>query len=38
VVGAAPAAGSVGRFTGVMFNDNGALRMDCFEVTAGVTE
>lgn len=38
VVGAAPAAGSVGRFRGVIFNDGGTLRMDCFEVAAGVTE
>jgi hypothetical protein len=38
MVGAAPGAGSVGRFTGVVFNDNGTLRMDCFQVMAGVTE
>jgi hypothetical protein len=38
MVGAAPDAGSVGRFTGVVFNDNGTLRMDCFQVMAGVTE
>ncbi|MGC2299151.1 MAG: hypothetical protein WA476_10140, partial [Acidobacteriaceae bacterium] len=31
-------AGNVGRFTGVVFNDNGTLRMDCTQVMAGVTE
>jgi hypothetical protein len=31
-------AGNVARFTGVVFNDNGTLRMDCTQVTAGVTE
>jgi hypothetical protein len=39
VVGvAAPSAGSVARFTGVIFNDNGTLRMDCTQVSAGVAE
>ncbi|MGA2888906.1 MAG: DUF5666 domain-containing protein [Terracidiphilus sp.] len=32
------AAGSVLRFTGVIFNDNGALRMDCTQVAGGATE
>jgi hypothetical protein len=31
-------AGNVARFTGVVFNDNGTLRMDCTQVMAGVTE
>lgn len=26
------------RFTGAVFNDNGTLRMDCSQVTSGVTE
>jgi hypothetical protein len=34
----APSAGSVARFTGVIFDDNGTLRMDCTQVSAGVTE
>ena len=33
-----PASGSVLRFTGVIFNDNGTLRMDCTQVTGGVAE
>ena len=33
-----PAAGSTARFTGVIFNDNGTLRMDCTQVSPGVTE
>jgi hypothetical protein len=32
------AAGDLARFTGLMFNDNGTLRMDCLEVSAGVAE
>lgn len=32
------AAGSVMRFTGVVFNDNGTLRMDCIAVNDGVAE
>ena len=31
-------AGNPARFTGVVFNDNGTLRMDCSQVMAGVTE
>jgi hypothetical protein len=38
VNGVSPVAGSVLRFTGVIFNDNGTLRMDCTQVTAGVAE
>ncbi len=34
----APATGSPARFTGVIFNDNGTLRMDCTGIAAGVTE
>lgn len=34
----APAAGSPARFTGVIFNDNGTLRMDCTQVAAGIAE
>ena len=34
----APSAGSVVRFTGVIFDDNGTLRMDCTQVLAGVAE
>lgn len=30
--------GSVLRFTGVLFNDNGTLRMDCTQVAAGIAE
>lgn len=30
--------GSLSRFSGVIFNDNGTLRMDCTEVSTGVTE
>jgi hypothetical protein len=33
-----PTAGNPARFTGVIFNDNGTLRMDCTEVASGVTE
>jgi hypothetical protein len=32
------AAGSVTRFNGLVFNDNGTLRMDCAEVNDGVVE
>jgi hypothetical protein len=32
----APAVGSAQRFTGVIFNDNGTLRMDCTQVAGGV--
>jgi hypothetical protein len=32
------AVGSLLRFSGVIFNDNGTLRMDCTQVDAGVTE
>lgn len=35
---ATPSVGSVARFTGLVFNDNGALRMDCSGVGAGVAE
>lgn len=35
---ATPGAGSLLRFSGVIFNDNGTLRMDCFAVADGVTE
>ncbi|HEY1679274.1 MAG TPA: hypothetical protein VGG04_16270 [Candidatus Sulfotelmatobacter sp.] len=34
---AALSAGSTLRFLGLMFNDNGALRMDCAQVSDGVT-
>jgi hypothetical protein len=30
--------GSLLRFRGIVFNDNGALRMDCNEILAGVTQ
>ncbi len=33
-----PAAGSVLRFYGMLFNDNGTLRMDCGQVNDGVAE
>ena len=33
-----PTAGNPARFTGVIFNDNGTLRMDCTEVASGVAE
>jgi hypothetical protein len=32
----AVSAGNVARFTGVVFNDNGTLRMDCTQVMDGV--
>ncbi len=32
------AAGSVFRFYGLVFNDNGTLRMDCAQINDGVTE
>ena len=32
------AAGSLLRFNGVVFNDNGTLRMDCIQVNSGVAE
>lgn len=35
---ATPAAGSPARFTGLIFNDNGTLRMDCSSISGGVTE
>jgi Domain of unknown function (DUF5666) len=38
VGGGAPGAGSMGQFTGVIFNDNGTQRMDCVQVAAGVAE
>ena len=34
----APAVGSALRFTGVIFNDNGTLRMDCTQVAGTVAE
>jgi hypothetical protein len=33
-----PAVGSVLRFNGLVFNDNGTLRMDCAQLNDGVTE
>jgi hypothetical protein len=32
------AAGSVMRFNGLVFNDNGTLRMDCGQLNDGVAE
>jgi hypothetical protein len=32
------AAGSLLRFHGLLFNDNGTFRMDCAQVNDGVTE
>jgi hypothetical protein len=32
------AVGSVLRFNGLLFNDNGTLRMDCGQINDGVTE
>jgi hypothetical protein len=32
------AVGSVSRFNGLVFNDNGILRMDCAQINDGVTE
>jgi hypothetical protein len=32
------AAGSIFRFYGLVFNDNGTLRMDCVQINDGVTE
>ena len=34
----APVVGSMMRFTGLVFNDNGTLRMDCSQVNDGVPE
>lgn len=34
----APAVGTVLRFTGLVFNDNGTLRMDCSQINDGVPE
>lgn len=34
----APTVGSALRFTGVVFNDNGTLRMDCTQVSGGLAE
>jgi len=31
-------AGSLARFNGLVFNDNGTLRMDCAQISDGVTE
>jgi hypothetical protein len=33
-----PAVGTVARFNGLVFNDNGTLRMDCVQVSDGVAE
>lgn len=33
-----PTIGNPARFAGVIFNDNGTLRMDCTQVASGVTE
>jgi hypothetical protein len=33
-----PGVGTVARFTGVIFNDNGALQMDCTQAASGVAE
>lgn len=33
-----PSVGSLLRFTGLVFNDSGTLRMDCFQVSDGVPE
>lgn len=33
-----PAAGSMARFYGLVFNDNGTLRMDCAQINDGVPE
>jgi len=35
---ATPAVGSVLRFNGLVFNDNGILRMGCAQVSDGVAE
>jgi hypothetical protein len=32
------AAGSLLRFNGLLFNDNGTLRMDCAQINDGVPE
>jgi hypothetical protein len=32
------AVGSLLRFNGLVFNDNGTLRMDCAQISDGVTE
>jgi len=34
---ASPTVGSVARFNGLVFNDNGTLRMDCAQINDGVT-
>jgi Domain of unknown function (DUF5666) len=34
----APAVGTMARFTGLIFNDQGTLRMDCTQVGAGVAQ
>jgi hypothetical protein len=33
-----PAVGGIFRFYGLVFNDNGILRMDCAQINDGVTE
>ena len=33
-----PAVGSIFRFYGLVFNDNGTMRMDCAQINDGVTE
>jgi hypothetical protein len=38
VLSGGASSGNAARFTGVVFNDNGTLRMDCSQVMAGVTE
>jgi len=35
---AAPAPGDTPRFYGLVFNDQGTLRMDCAPISPGVTE
>jgi len=36
--GGTPTVGSTVRFTGVVFNDNGTLRMDCTQISSGVAQ
>lgn len=38
MIAGTPGLGTVARFSGVIFNDNGTLRMDCIQVAGGVAQ
>lgn len=38
LIAGAPGVGTAARFSGLIFNDNGTLKMDCTQVADGVTE